>query len=268
MTEYEKLLNVIKILRAPNGCPWDREQTPQSLRASLLEEVYETIEAINENDNEHIKEEIGDIFINIFMIAIIFEETQTFTLEDIYKVTTEKLTRRHPHVFPPNETNSLQKEYTTKVKNATDVLEQWDTIKRTIEGRKTKSIIDEVSAGLPPLLRAYKIQKKAAKQGFDWESITGAEEKLHEEITEFKEACLKQDTAAIEDEAGDILFAAVNVIRHAGANPALALNRAITKFSKRFKSVELLCEQQNISLKKASAQKKDELWDLVKKEEK
>jgi len=167
---FKSLYDVIVRLRAPDGCPWDREQSPASLRECLIEETYECIEAIDEENPAHIKEELGDIFLLVTMLAYMHEEKGVFSTADVFQTICEKLIRRHPHVF-----GELQ------VKDSDEVLNNWAKIKVTQEGRKPKdSILDEVSAGLPPLDRAWKLQKKAAKAGFDWPNLEGVVEKINE----------------------------------------------------------------------------------------
>lgn len=252
---FTKLFETIQALRAPDGCPWDREQTPYSMRGDLIEEVFEAVDAINEyNDNtdsvSHVKEELGDIMLNTIMVSYMFQQTKDFSVADVLNEVTEKIIRRHPHVFP----DSAGKENAIEgTKTAADVLVQWDAIKRGIEGRsKLDCVLDEVSKGLPPLLRSYKIQKKAAKKGFDWDSIDPVKQKVLEEIEEVNQAqneyfkaianqsqdSINQYQAHLEEEFGDLLFAVVNWARHSEINPVLALERANNKFRNRFASMQ------------------------------
>lgn len=278
---FENFLTIIKKLRAPDGCPWDREQTPLSMRKDLLEEVYEALDAINEDDSEHVKEELGDVLLNTTLIAYMYEQAGDFTVADVLDEVAEKLVRRHPHVFPESEGQQNAME---NVKSSEEVLAQWDAIKRGVEGRKGKtSILDEVSKGLPPLMRAYKIQKKVSKKGFDWTDAEGPRLKLLEEIAELDEVVAVKtcapcgetcndscDTAilsAIEDEAGDLLFAAVNWIRHLGVDPSVALTRANEKFRHRFMYVEQTAKEQGIPMCAENLEKMDALWDDAKRRE-
>ncbi len=259
---FENFINIIKKLRAPDGCPWDREQTPESLRSTFIEETYEAIDAINSNHIAHIREELGDTFLNVAMISYMYEEQGDFTVAEVLNEVSEKLVRRHPHVFPESEGHSIvENEATT----SGEVLNQWDKIKEQIEGKKgEKGILDEVPLSFPPLLRAYKMQKKASKKGFDWDNTDGSFTKFYEEIDELKEAHLSGNKNHTEEEAGDLLFAAVNVIRHMGIDPTIALARANEKFKKRFSYVETECKAQNIEMKKENLEKMDTLWDKAK----
>ena len=286
---FKALYEIIKTLRAPGGCPWDREQTPLTLRTTLLEETYEALEAINEAYADapsaeaciHAKEELGDVMLNVSMIAYMFEQEGTFTVSDVLDSVCEKLIRRHPHVFPESSGKSA---VLGETKTAEQVLTQWEAIKQKVEGRAGKSILDEVSKGLEPLTRAYKMQKKAAKRGFDWSDISGVRAKVFEEIGEFEEALAGDksytvgngDTPAAgsstetdmrhsEEEFGDILFALVNWARHLHIDPAVALERANTKFRKRFTYVENECRDRCIEMKKENLQAMDALWDEAKR---
>ena len=303
---FKALYEIIKTLRAPGGCPWDREQTPLTLRTTLLEETYEALEAINEAYENapvsseppfpspttaipavpsaeaciHAKEELGDVMLNVSMIAYMFEQEGAFTVSDVLDSVCEKLVRRHPHVFPESSGKSA---VLGETKTAEQVLTQWEAIKQKVEGRAGKSILDEVSKGLEPLTRAYKMQKKVAKRGFDWNDISGVRAKVFEEIGEFEEALAGDksytvgngDTPAAgsstetdmrhsEEEFGDILFALVNWARHLHIDPAVALERANAKFRKRFTYVEKACRERSIEMKKENLQAMDALWDEAK----
>ncbi|EPF31609.1 MazG family protein [Treponema maltophilum ATCC 51939] len=282
-SSYKNLYEIIKTLRAPGGCPWDREQTPLTLRTTLLEETYEALEAINEAYEDapsaeaciHAKEELGDVMLNISMIAYMFEQEGAFTVSDVLDGVCEKLVRRHPHVFPESSGKAVA---LGETKTAEQVLTQWEAIKQKVEGRTGKSILDEVSKGLEPLTRAYKMQKKAAKKGFDWSDISAVRAKVFEEIAELDEALAGADTHAdngspgsapdmrhSEEEFGDILFALVNWARHLHIDPAVALERANAKFRKRFTYVENECRNRGIEMKKENLQAMDALWDEAKR---
>ena len=163
---FERLYKIVQKLRSPEGCPWDRKQTPLTMRQPLIEETFEAVDAISAGDANHTKEELGDVFLNASMIASIHEENDDFTIVQVMNDVCDKIIRRHPHVWKNSEGSSTLVEGSQN--DADKVLEQWEQIKQKVEGRKKKSSLDEVSYGLPPLLRAYKIQKKAAKKGFDW----------------------------------------------------------------------------------------------------
>jgi len=194
---FKDLYDIIVKLRAPGGCPWDIEQTPSSLRGSLVEETYECLEAIDEKDPAHIAEELGDLFLLATMISYMHEQEGKFSVADALSNVGKKLIRRHPHVFGE-----------VKVKDSAEVLENWAQIKVEQEGRKPKdSVLDEVSGGLPPLDRAFKLQKKAAKKGFDWPDIKGVTDKIKEELDETLAAKNAEET---EEELGDLLFSVIN----------------------------------------------------------
>jgi len=195
---FERLYQTIIRLRAPDGCPWDREQTPLSLRETLIEEAYETIEAITEAGepglagSAHVCEELGDVFLNATLISYIYEQTGDFTVADSLNAVSDKLVRRHPHVFGATE-GFAGPDSAGKTDTAAKVLAQWDVIKRGVEGRKADSILDEVSKGMPALERAAKLQKKAAKSGFDWATLDDVWPKVDEELAELREAVVDGD---------------------------------------------------------------------------
>lgn len=188
---YKRLYETIRTLRAPGGCPWDREQTPLTMRRDLIEETFEAVDAVSSGDAAHAKEELGDVMLNASMIAYMYEQQNDFSVADAIDELTDKLIRRHPHVFLQSEGMS---EVTENVTTGEQVLNQWDRIKENVEGRKSrKTILDEVPEGFPPLLRAYKMQKKAAKKGFDWQSTESVAAKVYEELDEVKEAARALD---------------------------------------------------------------------------
>ena len=229
---FKALYDVVVKLRGPDGCPWDCEQNPSTLRSDLIEETYECIQAIDEKDPVHIREELGDIFLLVTMLAYMHEQESVFTVDDVLEGITEKLIRRHPHVFGD-----------VRFKNSGEVLDNWAKIKVEQEGRKPKdSILDEVKSGIPPVDRAYKLQKKAAKAGFDWPDVTGVFAKIREELTEVKDVIThnkeKTESSALEEELGDLLFSVINLCRYLKVDPSAALNRTNNKFIDRFKYVE------------------------------
>ncbi len=229
---FAELYRIVARLRAPDGCPWDREQSPETLRGSLIEECYELVEAIDEGDAAHVREEAGDIFLLATMISYMHEELGDFTVADALVKLAEKLVRRHPHVFGE-----------VQAKDSAEVLRQWGEIKEKVEGRRKRdSILDGVPSSLPPLERAFKLQKKAAKVGFDWSHAgdvwAKAREELHESEAACEEATTTGDRAALEDELGDLLFSTINVARFLDIDPGLALRRSVAKFERRFHHVE------------------------------
>lgn len=269
-----RLYELIRILRAPGGCPWDREQTPQTMRRDLVEEVFEAVDAISSDDAPHAKEELGDVFLNTTMISYMYSQMAErgqsgWTLDQALDELVEKLIRRHPHVFEQSEGKAVADK---PVNNSQEVLAQWDKIKEKVEGREQKSILDEVPKGFPPLLRAYKMQKKAAKKGFDWPSLEPTRAKILEELKEVDEAAAQvqqnaseQNRAHLEEEVGDLFFAAVNYARKLGVDPELAMNAANKKFYKRFSHVEQKCAERGVEMVQENLDKMDAFWDEAKK---
>jgi tetrapyrrole methylase family protein/MazG family protein len=262
MNEYNKafsrLYDVVVKLRAPDGCPWDREQTPSSLRKDLMEETYECIEAIDEKDPAHIKEELGDLFLLVTMISYMHEQDESFTLADVLDNVSEKLIRRHPHVFGD-----------VKVSGSNEVLDNWAKIKIEQEGRAPKdSILDEVSSALPPLDKAWKLQKKASKVGFDWPEVNGVFAKIDEELNEVKDVLDQPNMNAenLEAELGDLLFSVVNLCRFFKVDASMALQRTNAKFIKRFKHVEKRMKESNQSMTNENLELMDSFWDEAKGE--
>lgn len=251
--EFDALCRTIKTLRSPEGCPWDRKQTPESLRPCLIEECFETVNAIDAKDIPNIREELGDIFLNIVMISEIYRENGSFTVNDVLKDVNEKLIRRHPHVFGD-----------VKADNAESALASWNSEKEK-EKNKAESLLDAVPDSYPPLLKAWKMQQKAAKIGFDWPDPAGPKNKIDEEIRETEAAALSGNLSDLEEECGDLLFAVVNWIRHLGINPETALNKANMKFARRFRYVEKKCGIP--SGEKPSIDEMERAWQEAKKAE-
>ncbi len=255
---FGRLYEIVARLRAPDGCPWDREQTPKTMRGGIIEEAYELVEAIDEGDSAHVREELGDVFLLAAMVAYMHEESGQFSVADSLGAVCEKLIRRHPHVFGDAEAGSSEA-----------VLVQWQEIKEKVEGRRKKdSLLDEVSRALPPLERAYRIQKKAAKAGFDWGEIGQIWDKAREELEEAEEACRQAATGgsrdALEDELGDFLFCAVNLARFLEVDPAVALHRTVEKFSRRFRHVEKRMAESGKPLEASHMKLMDSYWDEAK----
>lgn len=260
---FERLYKIVQKLRSPEGCPWDRKQTPLTMRQPLIEETFEAVDAISAGDANHTKEELGDVFLNASMIASIHEENDDFTIVQVMNDVCDKIIRRHPHVWKNSEGSSTLVEGSQN--DADKVLEQWEQIKQKVEGRKKKTSLDEVSYGLPPLLRAYKIQKKAAKKGFDWKDAEGPWSKIQEEIAELKEASLTKTKDEIEKELGDVLFSVVNLARHLDVDPNLALASTNQKFMKRFAYVEEKMELSGEQMNPENLEIMDKFWDESKK---
>ncbi|MGN0730468.1 MAG: nucleoside triphosphate pyrophosphohydrolase [Treponema sp.] len=262
---FGRLYNVIKILRSENGCPWDREQTPLSMRQDLIEETFEAVDAITMEDAVHSKEELGDVILNATMISYMNEQSGNFSVADVLNELAEKLIRRHPHVFPASAGKVCAD---TDVKTSTEVLNQWDKIKEKVEGRKSSCILDEVPKGFPPLLKSFKMQKKAAKKGFDWDKIEDVKAKITEEFREAEEARITDDKKALESEIGDLLFAVVNYARHLGVNPDVALNIANKKFYRRFSYVQQKMEEAGEEMLPGKLELMDKFWNEAKTNEK
>lgn len=249
--QIERLRQIVERLRAPDGCPWDREQTHQSLKPHLLEECYELLDAIDAQDDGELKEELGDLLLQVVMHAQMASEEQRFTLDDVAEVTADKLVNRHPHVFGEN-----------RLPNSDAVLKQWDAIKRG-EKDQRKSALDGVPKNLPALAKAQKVQTKAARVGFDWQEPNEVLAKIHEEIEEIDLASGKE----LADEIGDLLFAVVNFARQHKLDAEQLLAGATAKFSKRFQAMESLAETRGLELSKLTLEQMDALWNEVKAKE-
>jgi MazG family protein len=255
----EKLRTIVARLRAPDGCPWDREQTHATLRGCLIEEAHEVVEAINENDPVHFREELGDLLLQVVMHAQIASEAGHFDFDTVAEEIGEKMVRRHPHVFGD-----------THAQDSDAVLKQWDQIKRAEKGNTHTSVLDGISIALPALTHAEKIAKRAARIGFDWAEPAPVIEKIREELAEVEEA-LNQTRAdqqdRIEDEIGDLLFAVANLARKVKVEPEVALKRASSKFSARFRKLEARLKERGIAPEKCTLAELDEVWDEVKLQE-
>lgn len=249
----EDLRRIVALLRAPGGCPWDREQTHESIRRNFIEEAYEVAEAIDEKNPAHLKEELGDVLLQVLFHASIEEDAGRFDLDGVADGICKKLIFRHPHVFGD-----------VTVSGTDEVLTNWDALKREEKSQQTYTdTLTSVSKSLPALWRAEKVQKKAKKAGFDWEDIQGALDKLSEEIDELREA-VEQNTNT-QEELGDLMFAAVNVSRFLHADPEETLNAATEKFISRFAKVDTLAREQGRDMAQMSLAELDELWKTAKR---
>jgi len=247
--KIENLVEIMKKLRSPEGCPWDREQTHSSLKRCLMEECGELMDAIDEQNDHEMCEELGDILMNIILQANIAEERGVFTFADVTDAISEKMIRRHPHVFGDE-----------KVKSATEVLGLWDRIKKE-EKKERKSVLDGIASHCPALLQAEKMQKKAAKFGFDWSREEQIIEKIQEELDEVREAVKEGNEEHIDEEIGDLLFAAANLSRfRKRASGEELLAAASRKFAKRFRYIESKLAERGRSLEEASLDEMEELW--------
>lgn len=251
----DDLVAIIKVLRAPGGCPWDREQTHESIKKNFIEETYEVVEAINKQSPDMLREELGDVLLQIVLHSEMESENGNFTFDDVANDIVQKLVVRHPHVFGEVVAN-----------NTAEALNSWDAVKLKTKGQKnqTESMLS-VPRELPALMRAQKIQHKAAKIGFDWDNVSGAVDKLYEEIDELKTAMEQGKRLDIEDEFGDVLFSCVNIARFIDVDSEEALTASTDKFMSRFSLVEQMASEQGIDMKSSSIEELDRLWDKAKK---
>ena len=251
---FEDLISIMKYLRAPNGCPWDREQDHKSIRSNFIEETYEVIEAIDTENTELLKDELGDVLLQVVFHAEMESEIGSFNIDDVCNDVCQKLVTRHPHVFGDIKADTSDK-----------ALVSWDNDNMQTKSQKTQAeAMDSVSRALPSLMRSTKIQQKAAKVGFDWDNVDGAFDKLTEEVAELKEAIAEDNKEHQIEELGDLLFSVVNVARFLKIDSEEALYKACDKFSDRFRKVEQLATERNIDMKTANLKELDSLWDEVK----
>src|SRR6202165_1255424 len=267
---FEKLVGVQARLRAPKGCPWDREQTHQSLRTYLIEEAYEVLEALESGNDDKFVEEMGDLLLQIVFHSQIAGEEGRFTVTDVIREIHDKMIRRHPHVFGK-----------TRAKDSAEVLRNWEQIKaeeRRTSGKqsdsngggktpKETSLLDGVSRALPATLEGFQLTRKASRIGFDWEDAGGIFEKMAEETRELQNALDAREQPKIEEELGDLLFAAVNLARFLKVDPEIALKKANAKFSRRFRSMEKLAAESGREFKDLAREQMEAFWDAAKKSE-
>ena len=249
-----KLRAVVHRLRAPGGCPWDQEQTHESLIPHVLEEAYEVADAIRSGDPALMCEELGDLLLQAVLHAEIASETGAFDLDRMAEGLTEKLIRRHPHVFGESSAET-----------SAAVLQQWDAIKREEKGHQNEGYLHGVGSGLPGLMRAQKLQKKAARVGFDWPEMGPVVGKVREELAEVEEALQGGEMMKVEEEIGDLLFSVVNLARKAGVQAEAVMAAANEKFMRRFHAMEKRLEEGGVSLDEASLEVMDAAWDEVKR---
>lgn len=248
------LIHIMRILRAPDGCPWDRVQTHESIRQNFIEETYEAVEAIDKGDSPLLKEELGDVLMQVIFHSLMEEEEGRFTFDDVCHDVCQKLIIRHPHVFGNIEADTPE-----------EVLKNWDAIKmRTKSQKSTADSVDDVARSLPALMRAQKVQKRSAKSGMDFKDVADAAAKVPEEQQELFAAIDSGDQARIEEELGDLLFSVVNIARFAGVDAEQALYRSTDKFAKRFRAVEALAKERGIDMKNAPDSLIDSLWEEIK----
>ena len=255
---FDRLVDVVAMLRSKNGCPWDLAQTHESLKADLIEEAYELIEAIDAKVPKKICDELGDLLMQVMLHSQIATDRNEFSVDEVIENLTEKLVRRHPHVFG-----------SVVATDENEVLENWEEIKRGEEGNKDrKSSLDGIPHSLPSLQRAEKIQKRASRAGFDWDQTEDVLPKLQEEIDEIEESIRNDDITEIEMEIGDLLFSVVNLCRFLNVQPEEALRKSTRKFADRFQRMETTLERTNKTFKDYDLSTLDQIWEQVKQQEK
>ncbi|MDZ7386330.1 MAG: nucleoside triphosphate pyrophosphohydrolase [candidate division KSB1 bacterium] len=251
--QFERLVALMATLRGEKGCPWDREQTHRSLRQYLLEEAYEVLEAIDQERYDDMKEELGDLLLQVVFHAQIAAEQGRFTIADVVQGINDKLVRRHPHVFGDAQIHTAEEQTV-----------HWENVK---QGEGKESVVDGVPRELSALLRAHRVQSKAATVGFDWQDASQVWPKVEEELAELRRACQLGDQKKVEEELGDVLFSLVNLSRFIHVNPEDALRGTVDKFIRRFKQVERELKARGRSLQEATLQEMDEIWERVKGDE-
>jgi tetrapyrrole methylase family protein/MazG family protein len=250
----EAIVDLIRRLRAPDGCPWDRKQTCESLSVYLIEEVHELVAAIASGDPAAIGEELGDVLFQVLFLSMLLLETQNFTMDGVVRRNLEKMIRRHPHVFG-----------TQKVASAEEVRDNWQAIKRQEKAHHApESLLDAIPAGLPALMRAYRISSRAARAGFDWDDLPAVMAKAEEEWREFQSVVVDDPGEAARGEAalefGDVLFTLANVARFAGFHPETALNQAVSKFERRFRHMEQALTREGLRLEEVAREALETAW--------
>jgi len=245
----------MELLRSPDGCPWDREQTHESLLPYLIEETYELVDAVKDSNDEALKEELGDLLLQVIFHSQIAKERGAFSIEEVIDSVAQKLVERHPHVFGKERAESPR-----------DVNEIWEKVKKK-EKKDRESLLDSVPSSMPALDRAYKLQKKAESVGFDWNSFEEIIQKVKEELSEIEEALKSGKREKVEEEVGDFLFMAVNLARFLGVHPEVALRRANKKFEERFRHIERRAREMGRELKEMELEEMEKLWQEAKRKE-
>ena len=252
MTRFEKLCDIVAKLRAPGGCPWDREQTHESILPQMIEEAYELAEAVRANDTAHFREELGDVLLHVIMQAEIAREAARFNIDDVLREISEKLVRRHPHVFG-----------TSDARDSGAVLKQWEAIKRD-EKKADEHYLASLPKALPALMRAQKAQAKVARVNFDWSDLRDVIAKVDEELSELKDAIQSEDRQSIEDETGDLLFAVTNLARKLQLDAETTLQAATDKFVARFNRLEDELRARGKQLGDVDLAELDAIWNEIK----
>jgi tetrapyrrole methylase family protein / MazG family protein len=250
----DRLLDIMRKLREPGGCPWDREQTLDSLKSNLIEETYEVIDAIESGDRSELRSELGDLLLQVVFQTQICDEAGEFNFDDVVTGIADKLVRRHPHVFGD-----------VQAATSGEVLRNWEKIKKTEKAAETpRSLVEGIPRHLPALAKAHLVQKRVARAGFEWDEIGGVIAKLEEELAEVKEALEQKNVAAIREELGDLLFSTVNLSRYLGHESEELLNENIAKFMRRFQSLENRLHAEGREIEKCSLEELEAVWVAVK----
>ena len=259
-SNFKNLIGIMEKLRSEEGCPWDKEQTHETLKSCLIEEVYEVIDAVNSRDSEQLKEELADLFFLIIFYCQIADDSKIFNINNLLEVCLDKMTRRHPHVFGDKT-----------VDGASEALSQWNEIKRKeaeakqgSKANKNKSIVDNIPKHLPALQKAQKVQKKVAQVGFDWKIVDDVIAKVDEELEEVKDAVNEENEEQIAEEIGDLLFAVVNLSRFFKLDSEDLLRKSISKFINRFKKLETGLSATGKNIEECSLEEMDDMWNKVK----
>lgn len=253
MNRFQRLVRVMARLRSPDGCPWDLKQDHQSLKPYLIEEAYEVIEAIDSGDDQKLKEELGDLLLQIVFHARLAEEKRDFDIWEVAQGICEKLIARHPHVFEKKRKITPE-----------EVLQNWEHIKLANSGRKGYSVLEGVPKSLPTLLKAYRVQEKVARFGFDWEKTEDVFLKIKEETEELEKSFREGESGEVKDELGDVLFSLVNLCRRLGHSPEEALNSTTEKFKRRFEYIENRLREKDKTLSDSNLEEMDRLWEEAK----
>jgi tetrapyrrole methylase family protein/MazG family protein len=252
---FEKLIELMNVLRSPEGCPWDQEQTRETLKPMLIEEAHEVLEALDADDPDHLCEELGDLLFQILFHCKIADERGEFDIHDVCRRTYEKMVGRHPHVFGDRQISDSQ-----------ELLRNWEELKAAEKAqagrqvKKDKSLLDGIPESLPAMYTAYQITSKAARVGFDWPELEGIREKFLEEFEELLESLQEGDDELVKDEVGDLVFVGLNIARYLQIDPETALNRANKKFVMRFQAMESAFARNGLSLRDASLEEMEEVW--------
>lgn len=252
--EFAALVETVKKLRSPEGCPWDRQQTHESLKRYVIEETYELVEAIDSSDTDRMKDELGDLLLQVLLHAQLADEANKFNIADVCRTIREKLQRRHPHVFGQVQVSSVD-----------EVLHNWEKIKRREPGYDDReSVLDGVPVSLPALMRAAKLSKRAARTGFEWPNINAVLDKLKEEVAELEAALDSGDREEIQNEIGDLLFTVVNIARWVDVDPEDALRQMLKRFGERFRRIEERARQTGRQITEMTLEEMDQVWNEAK----